>query len=110
RTSDHMCFYNLRTAPFAGTPIEDLSLLNKCVHSAHYFFNRGVFIRTMAEIQIEVVELKSFKRFMTGFYNMLATETCLIGFVVGTTPAEKHFAGYDIRGTFPVFLLQNSSH
>ncbi|MNL45929.1 hypothetical protein D3C87_1686080 [compost metagenome] len=52
-----MCFHNLYPTPFAGTPVEDFTLLYECIHRAHDFFNRHMLIGAVAEIQIQVVDL-----------------------------------------------------
>ena len=104
-----MCFHDLSAAPLAGTPVEYLALLDEVMHRPDHFFNGYVRVGTMAEEQVEIVELQALQCFMAGLEHMLAAQTGLVG-LVRITPPEIDLTGYHVGTPVPVLCLQHTTH
>ena len=79
---------------------------NEVIHSPHGFINGRLNIRTMAEIEIQIVDTQSPQRAMAGVKNMLAVEAPLGGFVT----APEYLARDTIRIATPVKAFECLAH
>jgi hypothetical protein len=65
-------------APLARAPVEDFSLAHEDVHRAHGLFDRRFGIRSMAEGEIDVIELQPFQRGVDAFDDVLVREALVV--------------------------------
>lgn len=57
--------------PVAGSPVKGVSFLDNLMETSNNFFNWSVFIKTMGENNVNIIKLKSLKRWFDAFFNVL---------------------------------------
>src|SRR5690348_8422330 len=78
---DRIGLRDLLGIPLGGSPVENLALLHERVHRAHGLLDGRVDVWTMAEVEVQVFDLKPLERRVTGFDHVLVAETHLRGLV-----------------------------
>jgi hypothetical protein len=66
------CFGNSISRPLRGTPVECLVVLNNPVHGTASLLKRGFIVRSMAENNIDIIELEAAQHSVNGFDYVLA--------------------------------------
>ncbi len=109
---NQMRFGDLLRRPLRRTPVQNFALLNERIHRPHGFFDGRVFIRSMAKVQIEIIDLQALHGFVAGFDHVLAAQAGLIGLQLARAAirTEINLTRHHKRTALPAHFLQNVTH
>ena len=65
--------------PFRGAPVEDLALVHQVGHGAHDFFNGGIGVVAVAEVEVNVIRAQALEGGVDGFGDVLARKSAPVG-------------------------------
>ena len=87
--------------PITSCPIKSLSILNYLIESSTYFFHRCFWIKAMSKYDIDIIQLKSFKRVICSLNNMFSgKDPCSINSI-------SYRICFSIFVPYPSYLLKS---